>query len=139
MERKFYHTKQQQAILDWISQRPGSYVTVAEVSEHLKRLGYSVGKTTIYRHLERLEAQGMVNRIKMEGVQGNCYQYCGSQGIGEDHFYMKCEGCGQLVDLECDHLGELYRHVQTAHHIALNPNKTMFYGRCTRCIGEQPS
>ena len=50
-----YKTKQQTAILDCLKMHEKDYVTVVEIEKYLKNKNCSVGTTTIYRHLEKLE------------------------------------------------------------------------------------
>ena len=49
-----YMTRQQQAILACIQSCDGG-IGAAELTETLHRQGETVGLTTVYRHLERLE------------------------------------------------------------------------------------
>lgn len=127
-----YKTKQQVAILDCLKVHGKNYVTVVEIEKYLKEKNCSVGVTTIYRHLEKLEQDGVVARINVEKQQGACYQYV-MEDENDDCFYIECEKCGQVSRMECHHLAELYNHVNADHHFSINPKKTVFYGRCSKC------
>lgn len=127
-----YKTKQQVAIMDCLKVHGKNYVTVVEIEKYLKEKNCSVGVTTIYRHLERLEQDGVVARINVEKQQGACYQYV-MEDENDDCFYIECEKCGQVSRMECHHLAELYNHVNADHHFSINPKKTVFYGRCSKC------
>ena len=127
-----YKTKQQVAIMDCLKVHGKNYVTVVEIEKYLKEKNCSVGVTTIYRHLEKLEQDGVVARINVEKQQGACYQYV-MEDENDDCFYIECEKCGQVSRMECHHLAELYNHVNADHHFSINPKKTVFYGRCSRC------
>lgn len=128
-----YKTKQQMAILDCLKMNGKNYVTVVEIEKYLKGNHCSVGITTIYRHLEKLEQEGIVARINVEKQQGACYQYI-AEDDNDDCFYIECEKCGQVTRMECHHLAELYHHVNADHHFSINPKKTVFYGRCENCV-----
>lgn len=127
-----YKTKQQVAIMDCLKVHGKNYVTVVEIEKYLKEKNCSVGVTTIYRHLEKLEQDGVVARINVEKQQGACYQYV-MEDENDDCFYIECEKCGQVTRMECHHLAELYSHVNADHHFHINPKKTVFYGRCSKC------
>lgn len=127
-----YKTKQQVAIMDCLKVYGKNYVTVVEIEKYLKEKNCSVGVTTIYRHLEKLEQDGVVARINVEKQQGACYQYV-MEDENDDCFYIECEKCGQVSRMECHHLAELYNHVNADHHFSINPKKTVFYGRCSKC------
>lgn len=129
-----YITRQQRAVLDCISQCSDGCATATELSEQLHRQGQSVGLSTVYRQLERLEKQGLVHKIVT--AEGAYYQYCNAHAHGNDCFLLKCERCGSIRHLDCSHLGELYAHLLQEHHFAINPRRTLFYGLCERCSQE---
>lgn len=129
---KTYHTKQQKVILQFMKQMEHDYITVSQIAEYLKKQGESVGLTTIYRHLERFQKEGIVRKIVLDGNSGACYQYI----VTEDEkncFLLKCEDCGDIMNMGCGHMKELYSHVLEEHHFNVNPHRTMFYGVCEKC------
>ena len=130
---KNYKTKQQSAIMDCIKTNANGYVTVNDIWNYLKEHNYSVGQTTIYRHLDKMEEAGIVTRLKVEGQAGACYRYLNPQEKIEDGFYIKCEECGEVTRMECHHLEEIYRHIGDDHNFRINPKKTVFYGKCEKC------
>ncbi len=127
-----YKTKQQVAIKQYLEQQKDSYVTVSQIEKYLKENNCGVGLTTIYRHLEKMEEDGIVARLYVDGQPGACYQYVENNQV-ENCFYIKCEKCGEVAKMECDHLSELYSHVEDDHHFKINSNKTVFYGKCSKC------
>ena len=103
-----------------------------DIENYLKENDCQVGLTTIYRHLEKMEKDGIVTKFSVEGQPGACFQYI-EQGDNQDCFYIKCEECGEVTKMECHHLAELYSHVNADHHFSINPKKTIFYGKCEKC------
>ena len=131
-----YMTRQQQAVLDCIAACPGGCATAMALADRLRSGGQSVGLTTVYRQLERLEKQGLVHKLVTD--EGACWQYCDCLAH-RDCILLKCEVCGAIQHMDCGHLGELYQHVLQQHHFRINPRRTLFYGLCDRCSGEEPS
>lgn len=127
-----YKTKQQAIIRDYLKNKKDDYVTVSQIEKYLKENHCSVGLTTIYRHLEKMEQDGIVTRLKVDGQSGACFQYI-ENGDDENCFYIKCEKCGEVSKMECHHLSELYSHVEDDHHFKINTKKTVFYGKCQKC------
>ena len=127
-----YKTKQQSAIKECLEMHKDVYVTVMDIENYLKENDCQVGLTTIYRHLEKMEKDGIVTKFSVEGQPGACFQYI-EQGDNQDCFYIKCEECGEVTKMECHHLAELYSHVNADHHFSINPKKTIFYGKCEKC------
>lgn len=133
---KTYHTKQQNAILQFMMNSKQKYSTVSQIAEYLKEQGESVGLTTIYRHLDKFQKEGIVQKIVLDGNSGACYQYVDS-GEEESKFLLKCEDCGDIMDMDCGHMSELYEHVLEEHHFNVNPHRTMFYGVCEKCLDKE--
>ena len=85
--------------------------------------------------LERLEEAGVVHKVNTES--GAFYLYC-SHGEGRrDCFLLKCQRCGRIRHLDCDHLKDLYEHLETAHHFRIDPRRTLFTGLCEECAREE--
>lgn len=129
---KTYHTKQQAAILKFISESQAGYVSVSQIAAHLKEQGVAVGLTTIYRQLDRFEKEGIVHKVVLDGNSGAYYQY--AQQEEQSHLLLKCEDCGGITPMDCSHMGELYQHVLEEHQFRVNPYRTMFYGICDACL-----
>ena len=87
-------------------------------------------------YARRLEKQGLVHKLVTD--EGACWQYCDCHAH-RDCILLKCEVCGAIQHMDCGHLGELYQHVLQRHHFRINPRRTLFYGLCDRCSGEEPS
>ncbi len=133
-----YRTKQQQAILDCMRENQDSYVTAGMIAEYVTGKGMSIGLATIYRQLDKLERNGDIHRIAVDGTSSVCFQYCPKED-SSSQFYLKCECCGKIIHLDCSHLQGLYSHVETDHQFQINPQRTIFYGRCQDCIAPLPA
>lgn len=130
-----YSTKQQQAVLRCLESRQSEALSAQELAEELRREGFSVGLATVYRQLERLEEAGVVHKVNTES--GAFYLYC-SHGEGRrDCFLLKCQRCGRIRHLDCDHLKDLYEHLETAHHFRIDPRRTLFTGLCDQCAQQE--
>lgn len=130
-----YHTKQQQAILSYMEDNKDTYMTVSQIAKHLKEQGHPVGTTTIYRHLDKFQKEGIVQKIVLDGNSGACYQYIADGSSGNTcQFLLKCESCGEIINMGCSHMQDLYSHVLEEHNFNVNPYRTMFYGTCGKCL-----
>lgn len=126
-----YNTKQQKAILDYL-QNCQSHVTAFQIVDYLKQNGFEIGITTVYRHLEKLSSQGIVNKIIADNEKSALFCYS-HNCQNDDNFHIKCEICGEISDMDCSHLSELYCHLKNEHSFTINPKKTLFYGICCNC------
>ncbi|MDD3140719.1 MAG: transcriptional repressor [Lachnospiraceae bacterium] len=129
---KKYKTKQKDCVLECIKDKAEEYITIKQLANELKFRNEKVGLTTIYRNLEKLEAERKIAKVNIEGITGCCYRFLPQK---KDYvlFYLKCEKCGKLINIECPELGHLYHHVLEEHHLEINYGKTMFYGLCENC------
>lgn len=128
-----YKTRQRDLILNYFIKNNSKHVTAEEVLEHLKEQGNSVGKSTVYRFLEKLVEQGTVRRFFIEEGKGACYQYLGEQHQCHEHFHLKCVSCGVLLHIRCDLLIEAEKHILNNHDFTIDNTKTVLYGLCDKC------
>ena len=134
---KTYKTRQRECILECIRKKADAYITIAQLSEELEKQGRKVGLTTIYRTLDKLEQEHAIAKISIDGVGATCYRILPQKN--DVFFSMKCEKCGNVININCSELSHLYSHVSNEHHIAINPGKTMFYGICESCVEQDAS
>lgn len=125
-----YKTKQKEEVLTYMKSMKGVHVTVNDIAEHFKGQRIAIGVTTIYRHFEKLVADGVVKKYVIDGG----FEYAGDQNCHpEQCFHLKCESCGELVHFHCKELEELQRHMLEDHGFDINSLKTVYYGVCNYC------
>lgn len=131
-----YKTKQRDQILNCLIKNKDRHITADKIRTVLNGEKSLVGKTTVYRYLDKLVSQGIVRKYMIEGGQSACYQYMERNGVCNKHFHLKCVDCGQLFHLECDYLGELDAHIKDHHDFHVDNSKTVLYGQCGSCAGK---
>ena len=89
-------------------------------------------KSTLYRHLSELCAEGTVRKYRSDTQSAYVYQYVG-QGDCSRHFHLKCQSCGQLVHLECTVSEELLSHIASHHGFEVDSGRSILYGLCNAC------
>lgn len=130
-----YSTKQHQAVLHYLQERPEEAFSAADLQDRLRTLGSGVGLATIYRQLDRLEADGLLHKIITE--EGTYYQYCLHHDERHGCFLLRCSRCGRISHLDCSHLEELCRHLEEEHGFAVAPRHTILTGLCALCRTEK--
>ncbi|MBQ8904644.1 MAG: transcriptional repressor [Oscillospiraceae bacterium] len=126
-----YKTKQGELISAILEKNADRHLTAEEICEMLREQGNAVGTTTVYRNLEKLISEGKIRRFRLEEGEPACYQYLG--GECHEHFHLKCLGCGEIIHLECDYLGDLNEHLLEHHDFVLDRTKITLYGTCAGC------
>lgn len=133
MKSTGYQTKQRAIIEEYLRKNGDKHYTVDTLCELLSRSGNTVGRTTVYRFLERLSGEGRVRKYINSAGESVCYQYVVDSVECSEHFHLKCEKCGRLIHMDCEHLTHLKKHINTEHGFNINPLKTIFYGVCEGC------
>ena len=124
-----YTTGKRQRIIDFLSKNCQSAYTLEEISSALTEDGK--GKSTVYRIVSELVAEGKITRIS-DGRTRHCtYQYVGGESC-HAHLHLKCKGCGRLVHLG---EGESRRFERVLLDIGgfVIEEGTLLFGTCKEC------
>ena len=105
-------------VFDILLENKERHLTADEIFEKLRKSGESVGKTTIYRHLEKLCASGEVRKFTGGDGDSACYQYAGKNA-------------------ECKFLSELSAHIYNEHGFKVDGSRTVLYGVCGDCLKKE--
>lgn len=134
-----YNTKHRQQLVDYLRSMSGQHVTVASISQHFQSLGTPIGTATIYRHLDRLVAEGTVNKYILDNTSPACFEYAPHKEHTHTAacVHLKCERCDRLIHLHCHEVEDLQAHLLQHHSFALNPMRTVLYGLCQSCRNAQ--
>lgn len=133
-----YKTKQQNILLDFLNNSEKKHFTALEIAESLKP--YGLGRATVYRQLEKLVDNGIVNKFFFGEMAPACFELIqGGKPCEQSCFHCRCEKCGRLIHMHCDELKEIAGHLKKNHGFELNPFRTVFYGICEECRKEESS
>lgn len=134
MQKNTYHTAGRESILHYLADHPQLRLTVEELTAALEHEGVTVGKSTVYRLVGKLYAEGKLTRLR-ESARG-CFVYTYAEdthGCDGRHFHLKCLDCGRLFHLECRHSEALCEHIEDTHHFHIDSGRTLLYGQCESC------
>lgn len=132
-----YNTRQKEKLLRFLRENPTRSFTIDEIVEDLKRQGDSVGKTTVYRHVEALDRMGCIRRSAPEGGGPAMYQFVPDAEACERHFHMQCVRCGELFHVDCRLFDELTEHMRDEHGFVIDARKSVLMGLCARCAAQE--
>ena len=124
-KRDNYNTKQKEIILELIKDKKKEF-TVKDIYLELKG---KIGLTTIYRLVDKLVQDGIINK------RDNYYQYLEHCDC-DNHFYLKCNNCGKLIHVDCDCINELIEHISLEHQFKPDKEKIIINGLCRECLGK---
>ena len=143
-----YQTPARRALTDFFASHPDRHFTAEQICTLLcdtddriaqgGRRGEFIGKSTVYRQLSRLCAEGRLRRfedVAPDGSAVHVYQYLPEQGCAA-HFHLKCLACGRVEHLECDQTDALLAHIRADHGFAVDCGSSILYGLCAKCGGK---
>ncbi len=120
-------------IFDCLQKNMHISLTAKEIEDSLRHENVEVGKSTIYRHLDKLIEDGEVRKFVDEKSKSATFQYVGKEHNCHDHLHLKCYCCGELYHLKCAHMGEVIEHLWQHHNFKIDNSKTVLLGICTDC------
>lgn len=129
--KNLYKTKQKSLLVEYFEKNRNKQVSIVEITDELCKNG--VGKSTVYRLVAGLVAQGAVQRFRGENGKSVVYQYLGLDKCCCSHFHLKCVHCGNLIHLDCSHINGLKEHITNEHGFFIDISKTVLYGICKEC------
>ena len=134
-EKSGYMTKQREELMEYLETVPGVHITVNDVCDFFRQNGRNIGTTTVYRQLERMVDEGIVNKYILDANTPACFEYVPEHAGHENEicFHAKCEKCGKLIHLNCEELTCIQEHLREHHQFTLDPLRTVFYGICEQC------
>ncbi len=127
-----YRTKQKDLVLSLIMQHKTEHLTIDDICSYLKEADTPVGKTTVYRQVQRLCDEGIVAKYSIDNDSPACYQYSGESC--KNHFHLKCTKCQELFHATCSYIDSIESHIFSHHGFMVDNSKTVFYGVCQNCI-----
>ena len=130
---RMYKTAGRQRLLEFLESRPDCQFTVEELCHEMDRQdGETSRKSTVYRHLSELCAEGTVRKYRSDTQSAYVYQYVG-RGDCARHFHLKCVTCGDLIHLECTVSEELLSHISAHHGFEVDSGRSILDGLCKAC------
>lgn len=134
-EKAQYKTKQREELIEYLKETKHKHITVNEVCEYFRANNRNIGQTTVYRQLEKMASEGIVNKYIFEAGAPACFEYIDREKDCNESscFHCKCEKCGTLIHLHCEDLVDIQKHIQSEHGFSVDPLRTVFYGICDKC------
>lgn len=122
-----YNTKQKDLILEIIKKEKKEFT----VKDIYSKLDSNVGLTTIYRLIDRLIKEGKI--VKTIGKDNITYYTYLEECECSNHFYLKCEKCGNTIHVDCDCINDLRMHISKEHSFKLTNDHIFINGLCNKC------
>lgn len=133
--KKQYQTAGRTALLAYLKRETTETPQTAdEIYGALMQAAHAPGRSSVYRMLSELAADGTVRKYQAEGG-GSVYQFVGAHADCGGHFHLQCLSCGKVSHLKCDCSAEISLHLMKTHGFLVDSGRSVLYGTCSTCAG----
>jgi Fur family transcriptional regulator, ferric uptake regulator len=120
-------TRQRIGVLAELMREPDD-VTAQELHERLCARGHRLGLATVYRTLNALADEGMIDAL-LHRPGELCYRWCGA----DHHHHLVCSSCHRVVELSGCELGPWLDRVSSQHGFVATVHRLEVAGVCGDC------
>ena len=110
--------------------RQACAVSAHEVESALRAAGRAVGRASVYRVLEQLEALKLVWRLE---VGDGTARYELAHPSGEHHHHLVCDSCGTVTPFEDAELERTIARVSERMPFTVAEHDIVLHGHCSSC------
>lgn len=131
LERIFkHHTQMNKSEVKVISilERVGGFASAKEIYQLLLKNGDSVGLTTIYRAVQSLVDDKMLDQLRREDGEA-IYRLCGES----HHHHIVCKKCGETVEIEGGAIEKWAKNMAAEYGFREVDHTAEIYGICSKC------
>jgi Fur family ferric uptake transcriptional regulator len=129
---KVKRTRSQERILTLLKSLQQA-VSAQDIYVEMRQRDQAVGLATIYRSLEALKLEGVVQVRTLSN--GESVYSC----IKEDRHHLTCLHCGESIAIDECPVHDLETELETLHHFKVFYHTLEFFGMCDRCqLGSNP-
>jgi Fur family transcriptional regulator, ferric uptake regulator len=117
---------QRQVILEEVI-RENTHPSAQEIYQRVRQRLPKISLGTVYRNLEHLEAQGLIQKIESADGQRRF------DGELSDHYHVRCLYCGRVDDAPLPLLSRLNQNFGRMSDYKILGHRLEFFGICPRC------
>ena len=121
-------TAPRQALAALIADQVGHF-TAAELIAAARSRRLGVGRATVFRTLEVLEAIGAIERLDLPGGE---HAYVGCEPA--HHHHVVCSRCGRTSEIRDADLQRVVRHVARRTGYRVDEHRLELFGLCPACL-----
>ncbi|MEM7771624.1 MAG: Fur family transcriptional regulator [Cyanobacteria bacterium P01_E01_bin.6] len=125
-------TRSQEHVLSTLKS-VGKPISAQELYIELRNLGKSVGLATVYRSLDTLKLEGLVQVRTLTSGEA-LYSL-----VQEDRHHLTCLQCGASIPIQQCPVHELENQLNHSYQFKIFYHTLEFFGLCTECQTVQPN
>ena len=123
-------TRQRRVVAEVIEGAP-QHLDANEILELAQKIDPNITRVTVYRTLELLKTQGLIDELDLLHLRGHRHFY-ESHGP-RDHIHVACLRCGKVREVESDLYEQLKEQIARDCGIEISVARTEIGGLCEDC------
>ncbi|MCX6428775.1 MAG: Fur family transcriptional regulator [Actinobacteria bacterium] len=109
-------------------ERAGGFASAQEIHKLMQREGEKIGLTTVYRSLQSLLGDKIVDVLRRDDGEA-IYRLCGDS----HHHHLVCKSCGKAVEIEGGAIEKWAKAVALEHGFRDIGHSAELFGTCADC------
>ena len=127
-------TKQRRVLLQ-VMETARRHLDAAEILERAQKIDPAVTRVTVYRTLDLLKRQGLIDELDLMHIHGEGHYY--ERKLGRDHIHMACLRCGKIMEFVSDVFEKLKQQVEKDCRFRVLVSRLEIGGYCAACRGSK--
>jgi len=130
MSRGLRMTRQRKMILS-VVETAKQHLDAAGILRRAQKLDPQIDRVTVYRTLNLLKRQGLIDELDLMHLQGEKHFY--ERRPQRDHIHMACLRCGKITEFESDLFDRLKGQIQRDCRFHIVVSRLEVGGYCAAC------
>lgn len=131
-----YRTRYRDWLKGYFAAHTDERIRARDIYQQMTREGLHVNLATVYRNLDRLAKEQVLQCHKTADEDEKFYQVMRPKMGCADHLHLLCSRCGKIIHLNCGFMGEISSHLMEEHGFELNCGQSILIGLCEDCRKE---
>jgi Fe2+ or Zn2+ uptake regulation protein len=123
-------TAQRRAILSVI-ETASKHLDASQILRKARTRDASVDRSTVYRTLELLKRQGLIDELDLMHLKGEGHFY--ERKLGRDHIHMACLRCGKITEFVSETFESLKSQLERDCSFHIVVSRLEVGGYCSGC------
>jgi len=128
-------TRQRRVILE-VMDNAEQHLDVDQILERAKKIDNDVHLVTVYRTIDLLKKQGLIDELDLLHLRGDRHYY-ESHGP-RDHIHVACLNCGKVREFESRLYEQLKQQIAHDFKMKVTVARTEVGGYCEECLAKMP-
>jgi Fur family ferric uptake transcriptional regulator len=111
-----------------VLERVGGFASAQEVYQLLQRGNQSIGLTTVYRALQSLLDDKVVDTLRRDDGEA-IYRLCGEN----HHHHLVCKSCGTTIEIQANTIEKWAQQMASDHGFREVGHTAEIFGICKKC------